>query len=87
MNAQRTIVIASADRGLLGELTNIVKRMKLEPICTSTVSQCREILAQQTSALVFCDRTFEDGDYRDLITAARETVIPKAVASNSRLRM
>jgi DNA-binding NtrC family response regulator len=71
MDPLRTILIASADRKQLCELTEILKRMELDVICTPTVSECQDVLTKQTSALVFCDRTFADGDYRDLMNAAR----------------
>ena len=71
MDALCTIVVASADQTQLCELTEIFKRFGLDATCTSTVSECRDILTKHPGLLIFCDRDFADGDYRDLITAAR----------------
>ena len=71
MNAPWRIVIASSDSNQLGTLTEILKRYGLGPICISTVGECRDVLAKETVGLVFCDHNLADGNYRDLIKAAR----------------
>jgi DNA-binding NtrC family response regulator len=64
------IMIASSNwenrRGLL----RILDRQGIDPICASTVTQCRDILGRENVGLVFCDRFFADGDYRDVLSAA-----------------
>ena len=54
-------------------LATILARLGLDPICTSTVSECRVMLAKENVGLVFCDRDLADGNYRDIVTASRST--------------
>lgn len=71
MSTPWRIVAATADSDQIRALREILKRHEFEPICTPTVGACRDILAKETVGLVFCDRQFVDGDYRDLILAGR----------------
>jgi DNA-binding NtrC family response regulator len=64
------IMVASADLESRRSLVSILDRQGLDAFCASNVSQCREILDKQNVGLVFCDRSFADGDYRDVLTAA-----------------
>lgn len=72
------ILIASSDvqsrRGLLSALD----RQGLSAYCASDVNQCREILSGQNIGLVFCDRFFADGDYRDVLAASRGNTSARA---------
>ena len=60
MEVPWVIIIASAD-GTQEDLFNVLKQMNLEAICTSTVSECLEILRNQPHALAFCDRGSQMG--------------------------
>jgi DNA-binding NtrC family response regulator len=71
MSAPWQIVIASSDPDQLCRLTEILKHQDVEPICTSTVMECRNVLVKETVGLVFCDRNLADGNYSDLIAAGR----------------
>ena len=71
MNIPWQIVIASSDSNHRRAVAEILKQQEVVPICTSSVRECRDVLAEETVGLVFCDPTLTDGDYRDLITAAR----------------
>src|ERR1700730_1336138 len=71
MSAPWHIVIASSDPDYLRCFTDILRHQDLEPICTSTVMECRKVLVKETVGLVFCDRKFADGNYSDLIAAGR----------------
>jgi len=71
MSAPWQIVIASSDPDQLCRLTEILKHQDVEPICTSTVMECRNVLFKETVGLVFCDRNLADGNYSDLIAAGR----------------
>jgi DNA-binding NtrC family response regulator len=64
-------MIASSDSNQLSTLAEILKRQELEPICTLTVSECRDILSNEIVGVVFCDRNLSDGDHKDVIKAAR----------------
>ena len=71
MHTSWDIIIASSDQTLLATLKDVFKRLQLEPICASTLSEFRGLLAKHAGALAFCDLTLPDGDYRDLMAAAR----------------
>jgi DNA-binding NtrC family response regulator len=64
------IMVASSDLENRRNLMSTLDRQGLGAFCASNVSQCREILGKQNVGLVFCDRSFADGDYRDVLTAA-----------------
>jgi len=70
MNLDWRIVIASSDSERLRSLRGALTRQDIDPICSATVAQCRQVLAKEKIGLVFCDRNLADGDYRDLLVAA-----------------
>jgi len=70
MNGQWQIVVASSDLESRRRVTEILRKQGLDSLCSSTIAQCREILAQDMSGLIFCDRSLADGGYRDLLAAA-----------------
>jgi DNA-binding NtrC family response regulator len=65
------ILVASSDLELRRSIVTILRRLGADPICASTVSQSREALAEHSVGLVFCDRQFADGTYRDLLKYVR----------------
>jgi DNA-binding NtrC family response regulator len=65
------VVIASADVEERRAMCNILAKQWLDPIVASTVRECKEIMAQESVGLMFCARSLADGDYRDLLVAAR----------------
>jgi DNA-binding NtrC family response regulator len=73
MNVLSQIVVASADLESRRSLATILTRLGLDPICNSTVRECRVMLAKEYVGLVFCDRDLADGDYRDILAASRST--------------
>jgi DNA-binding NtrC family response regulator len=73
MNVLSQIVVASSDMEIRRSLAAILTRLGLEPICISTVSECRMMLAEETVGLVFCDRNLADGNYRDIVAASQAT--------------
>ena len=70
MNSNWQIMVASSDLENRRSLVSILDRQGIGTFCASNVSQCREILDRQDVGLVFCDRSFADGDYRDVLSAA-----------------
>jgi DNA-binding NtrC family response regulator len=70
MNTAWQIMVASSDLENRRSLVSILERQGIGTFCASNVSQCREILDRQDVGLVFCDRSFADGDYRDVLSAA-----------------
>jgi len=67
----RKIIILSSNQNRSANLAEILKKQEIEPICAITVRQYRDILSKQALDLVFCDPKLQDGDYRDVINAAR----------------
>ena len=65
------IVVVSSDLESRHALTTILNREGVDPICASTISDCREILAKRNVGLVFSDGRPRDGNYRDLLSARR----------------
>jgi len=63
------IMVASSDLENRRHLVSILDRQGFGTFCAANVSQCREILDSQNVGLVFCDRSFADGDYRDVLAA------------------
>ena len=78
------IVIVSSDSNHLSALTEILKKRGLEPICTPTVVQFRNVLSRHSIGLVFCDSTLSDGDYRDVINASRSVGSKARIVVTSR---
>ena len=70
MEAYGDILVASPNLEMRRSIVTILARLGEDPICASTVSQCREVLAKYPVRLVFCDRLFPDGTYQDLIAVA-----------------
>ena len=67
----RKIIILSSNQNRSANLSEILKKQEIDPICAITVKQYRDILSKQALDLVFCDPKLPDGDYRDVINAAR----------------
>lgn len=78
------ILVASADLESRRTLTAALKRDGLDPICTSTVRECREIITRENVALVFCDVHLADGDYRDVLSVSRSLKSTAHVVVTSR---
>ena len=73
MNVVWQIVVASLDIESRLTLANILARLGLDSIGTSTVNECRMMLAKENVRLVFCDRDLADGNYRDVVAVSRST--------------
>ena len=66
------IMVASSDLENRRHLVSILDGQGFDTFCASNVGQCREVLHGHDVGLVFCDRSFADGDYRDVLAAAEE---------------
>jgi DNA-binding NtrC family response regulator len=71
MNVPWQIVLASADLEDRRTMVNILEKQELDPIVASSVAECQQNMAQDNVGLIFCARSLADGDYRDLLLAAR----------------
>jgi DNA-binding NtrC family response regulator len=66
-------------------LTEILRKEGHDTICASRVSECLEALETQNISLIFCDRRLSDGNYRDVVAAARASRQHAKVVVTSRL--
>src|SRR6202167_2156977 len=71
MNVPWQIVLASAYMDDRRTMVNILEKQELDPIVASSVAECQQNMAQDNVGLIFCARSLADGDYRDLLLAAR----------------
>lgn len=70
MGSFSEILVASPESEMRGSIAATLRRLGVDPLCASTVRQSQEVLARQHIGLVFCDRQFSDGSYRDLVASA-----------------
>ena len=71
MSVSVQVVVASRELERRREITSILVNLGLDPICVSSVGQCRELLSREPVHLIFCDRFLADGDYHDVLTVSR----------------
>jgi DNA-binding NtrC family response regulator len=71
MNIPWQIAVASADLEDRRAMVNFLAKQGLDPIVASSVCECQASMAQEDVGLIFCARSLSDGDYRDLLIAAR----------------
>jgi DNA-binding NtrC family response regulator len=63
------VVVVSSNLENRQDVAGILFRLGIDPICLSTVDQCRNLRSRKDIGLVFCDRHVKDGDYRDILSA------------------
>lgn len=68
---QFEVLVVSSDLENRRNLSKILLKDGLDPLCVSTLRECQEILAGRRIALVFCDAHVTDGSYEDLLAAHR----------------
>jgi DNA-binding NtrC family response regulator len=61
------VVVVSSDLESRRNLSAILVRQGLDPICTSTLRECREIISQKSVGVVFCDSNVADGSYKEFL--------------------
>jgi DNA-binding NtrC family response regulator len=69
MSEPLQIVVAFGSLESRRHVTTILVNLGLDPICISSVVQCRELLSKEDIDLIFCDRFLSDGDYCDVLSA------------------
>ena len=67
------VMIASSDFESRRKLAQILEFWGMEPVCSRSVGQAREILSRGAVRLVFCEDSLQDGDFRDLLDAANSS--------------
>jgi DNA-binding NtrC family response regulator len=77
------ILVVSDDPDNCMALTIILEREGWDTLCTSSVSECREVLSLNSFDLAFCDRRLPDGSYLDVlaITHTLKYRLPLVVTS------
>ena len=73
MSVPLQVVVASRSLEQRPDVATIVQNLGLDPICLSSVTQCRELLSKEGIDLIFCDRFLSDGDYCDVLSASRSS--------------
>lgn len=63
------VVVASSRLEHRQNVAGMLFRLGLDPICVSSVDQCRTLPKRGNIGLVFCDRDLKGGDYRDVVAA------------------
>ena len=78
MDIPLEVVVVSSNLEIRQDVAEMVFRLGIDPICVSSVSQCREIPRREDIGLVFCDRKMKDGNYRDVLWAFASTVLDRS---------
>jgi DNA-binding NtrC family response regulator len=71
MNLPWDILIASADLEGRRRLANILSKLEVDPLTTSSIRESKEIIATERVGLIFCDRLLSDGNCYDLLNASK----------------
>ncbi len=71
MNIPWDILVASSDLEGRRALSNILAKLGVDPLTSSTVRECKELIASERVGLIFCDRLLADGNCCDLLSASR----------------
>lgn len=75
--SQWEVVVVSSNLVNRQDVAGMLFRLGIDPICLSTVDQCRNLRARKNIGLVFCDRHVKDGDYRDVLSAVSPSQAPR----------
>jgi two-component system, NtrC family, response regulator PilR len=71
MNIPWDILVASSDLEGRRALSNILAKLGVDPLTSSIVRECKELIASEKVGLIFCDRLLADGNCNDLLNASR----------------
>jgi len=71
MNLPWDVLVVSTDLEARRALSNILAQLGVDPLTTSTIRECKEIIASERVGLIFCDRLVGDGNCRDLLNASK----------------
>jgi|HubBroStandDraft_6_1064221.scaffolds.fasta_scaffold756942_1 DNA-binding NtrC family response regulator len=63
------VLVVSSNLENRQDVAGMLFRLGLDPICVSTIEQCKALPERGKVGLVFCDRDLKDGDYRDVVAA------------------
>ncbi len=77
------VLVTATDSRNRRELVNTLVRCGLQPIPLSTVTESRQLMAQQPVSLVLCEEMLADGSYREILCemGSIATKVPVIVVS------
>ena len=67
MNTVLDAIVLSSDLESRRRLKRILDASGIDTVCSSSISDCQQILASRDADLIFCDSDLADGTYRDLL--------------------
>lgn len=67
MNAVLDAIVLSSDLESRCQLRRILDASGIDTLCSSSISDCQQILASRDADFIFCDSSLADGTYRDLL--------------------
>lgn len=67
---QVCVVVACTERENQEILIGLLRQIGLKPIPASSLNETKLLLAQEDTALVICQTSFSDGDFRELLRLA-----------------
>jgi DNA-binding NtrC family response regulator len=70
MDTSGGILVASPESEMRRSIVAILRRLGVDAICASSVKESAGVMATRNIGLIFCDRHFVDGSYRDLVALA-----------------
>jgi two-component system response regulator PilR (NtrC family) len=83
MNLPWDVLIASSDLEGRRALSNILAKLGVDPLTTSSIRECKEIIATERVGLIFCDRLLGEGNCYDLLNASRSGKIRARIVVTS----
>ena len=85
MRKEFEVLVAAASPENRSALTKVLCGMGLRPSISSSVKEARAILSTKPVSLVFCEETFADGSYQDVLRAVKRTPekAPVVISSHS----
>lgn len=60
-------IVLSSDLESRRQLKRVLDGSGIDTLCSSSISDCQQILASRGTDLIFCDSSLADGTYRDLL--------------------
>jgi len=67
---QVRVIVACADCKNREVLVSLLRQRGLDPTPASSLNETKLLLAREETALVMCEASFSDGDFRDLLRVA-----------------
>jgi DNA-binding NtrC family response regulator len=79
------VLIASSDLENRQALRDIFVELGLDPLCSASMQETQETLANTPVSIIFCERSLSDGSFRELLAQARKANPQVCVVVTSRI--